>query len=345
MAGSSSRIFALFPPCSSGQGELQFHQPRRMIHLRPDNRERVAICGVGLSRFAAALLRSMDASPREVETWHGFGVHRERSAGPLLGGQESLIADLRADLVPPEPTQAVTGKDRGFMEANMRRRIFFVLLLMCTVDLARSDPTGITILSESNHVWGNAEQWLHPGDSYDITGTSGVVGLAESGYVWAYSSAGGFAAAARTQPEGGSADAFAHSAYLFRPSYPTLVVGVSADTGWVPDNTQSFESCAAWSLTDITDGVQLGGDAYHTWWDWSDVDGRWFSTHSGGGSYSVDPTHEFRLDLHALAVTGDSGREAEISASLYSPIPLLSSGALAAVGTGVVTLLRRRRML
>lgn len=224
--------------------------------------------------------------------------------------------------------------------------VLLPLVVHSVANMAQANPTGVTILSQSHHVYG----WIgtDPPLSYDYTDNfpiSGSVSGDIPGYtcnpVTAFSSAGNFSVSASAdmanELEMGWAQA--DSVYVFTANTDELTLAV---TGFI--EYFSFHHVIRCVLTDRSSGLRLADyvsdDRYDSvpWppggpFSWQD-------------NYTFSAGHEYELSLHAYAEPGDAmGGFASLNADIFPTIPSPSALMLAAIGVGSVSWLRKNKTL
>jgi hypothetical protein len=203
---------------------------------------------------------------------------------------------------------------------------------------------GIDLVSESHRVWGYAGG-TGPGETlgtYDVTSadpvsgsTTGTVSGVAGWIIGAESDAGNLSVSASASPW---ARGNAHSVYTFGPQdgVTGLTIDARGDGYGIIENDESYVRLVLDDLTAATrvDFFQDGATPDDLAWEFE-----WER------SYCVDSTHTYQLELFATAGTGDTDRYAVLDVGIRPSVPAPCSILLGTLGTGLVTWIRRRRML
>lgn len=228
------------------------------------------------------------------------------------------------------------------MTGQCKSWLFAAWILLGTVS-AWGHATGIQLLDQEHHIWGNAGFASPEGGTethYDRTSPD-PLDVSTMGTYWqeggggeiplaAWSKAGDF----RTQAHGEYwfSEAFAHSTYIFTPQAATTVwTFIVSGSGYGVG--LAVESQVRFTLDDLTTGTSvasLAAPAASDWQEWSTWHLDW--THT----FPLDPTHTYGMTLFAYAGHGDSTREAFLQVDLRPVIPAPGALLLAALGAAVV---------
>ncbi len=223
--------------------------------------------------------------------------------------------------------------------------VSLAVLFLAMSGAAYGGASGISLLSESHHVWGEAGEsqasppWNATGNvaTYDQTSATPLdvsaaypsVGEFHPGY--AHSVAGDFGVLAESVYWYSSA--WAASEYRFTPDGSSLLVHVYG-------GADGFfrETVAQYTLADSTLGVVL--DAFEAIGEIQPPVDLGFDWRK---SYAVNPGHEYLLTLYAHAGPSDGPRRTTMGADVTC-IPCPSALLLGAFGAGLAAWRRRRSL-
>lgn len=224
---------------------------------------------------------------------------------------------------------------------------FLVVMLFCPA----VNATGIQILSEIHHVWGNAGEDSYPGEKleqYDFVSRQPVYGSASGAYYWMYpdsleaSYSNAFAGNFQIELNAGrwSADAFAESTYVFVSEFNNLIVSAFGGA----DQTHMADSVSL-SLVDLTTGSDVFRYSFNAYLSQSIVNIFPIYSFNFTESLSIDPGHLYQLSLYGEATRGDSPANSYLVCDILSqPIAMPESGTGMMLFIGLLALSKKRRL-
>lgn len=233
----------------------------------------------------------------------------------------------------------------------------FCLISICLFLVAGNSSDGIanvTVISETNHVWGSISSIVGPAGSYDYTDNHSVSGSTyhEEWDWYAHSSTGLLEVRAGSDhgvPQiydeyWGGAVGHADATWTFQPHWSSLRLVIDVFEGYEHGTFGGLfgRDNIFVEIEDVTEGSQLfyySGEvlAFPSCSDY------WYETNPFVQVFSVNPAHLYRMHLTIESGAVNDGPWIGIIGAAVVPAP--GALALAGIGLACITWLRRRRTL